>query len=568
MSGEGKFPVPEDEPFNRAIDVEMMGRSAVKEDVQDWMTMARESVLLEAVSSWRDASDEWFEGSFARLPETLRVNPMSPEREWVESWLKACSANEIPWFKGPGSAWEMPFDRGAAEGEVRVLLSALHETGRITRQEAVSMIPVIALDPQPGELVLDLCASPGSKTTQVSECLGDSGIVVANEVVSGRVNTLVSNVQRHASRAPIVVQHDGRHIPKVPECGFDRVLVDVPCTGSGTTRKNPEVWGKWSPSSGRSLHDLQFDLLRRALQVTRPGGRVVYATCSLDPVENEAVVARALSGGGVSILPGHSLLPGVPASSGMTEWPILGDDGKETDVLEVPESTLSPSDAALATSLTDCVRVWNDHVGGGGFFLAVLEKDDGGVSESKPGANAWTDDADDPEGYPRPVGQEWREHLEENWGGVPEGLWHRGKSLLWSTKEAESVWESDRSRKGGRIRVPGGRWRPLKVIHMGMIAARSRKGGLERVVSRATHRLRQEVEGPFLEVEGSVLDDVLMRRQPEPRDWRKGSRVLVDEGGTCLATWFGSKVTPMVNEQEMRVMRAVRGLPIVLEEEE
>ena len=61
---------------------------------------------------------------------------------------------------------------------------------------------------------------------------------------------------------------------------------------------------------------------------------------------------------------------------------------------------------------------------------------------------------------------------------------------------------------------------------------------------------------------------VLMRRQPEPRDWRKGSRVLVDEGGTCLATWFGSKVTPMVNEQEMRVMRAVRGLPIVLDEEE
>ena len=112
------------------------------------------------------------------------------------------------------------------------------------------MLPVLALDPAPGDIVLDLCASPGSKTTQICEHLGTSGAVIANEVISGRVNTLVSNVQRHASRSAVVVQHDGRHIPMVPGFGFDKVLVDVPCTGSGTTRKNPGVWSKWLPPQG------------------------------------------------------------------------------------------------------------------------------------------------------------------------------------------------------------------------------------------------------------------------------------------------------------------------------
>ena len=261
----------------------------------DWEEDAKGSTLLEAVSHWRDDAGSWFENSFSRLPETVRVSPLSRDQAWVESWLEDLGASRIPWFSGPGSAWEMPFERGMAEGEVRVLLNALHETGRVTRQEASSMLPVLALGPRPGEVVLDLCASPGSKTTQICEHLGDSGVVIANEVIRGRVNTLVSNVQRHSSRSSIVVNHDGRHIPKVPASGFDRVLVDVPCTGSGTTRKNPDVWGKWSPSSGRSLHGLQHDLLRRAIAVTKPGGRIVYSTCSLDPVENEAVVARAVS---------------------------------------------------------------------------------------------------------------------------------------------------------------------------------------------------------------------------------------------------------------------------------
>ena len=263
-------------------------------DERSWETIASESVLFNAVGNWRTDSEKWLKHSIERLSETVRVNPLREDKDWVEDWLKENGAHKIEWFTGVGSAWTLPFERGKAEGDVKIILSALHDTGRLTRQEAVSMIPAIALDAQPGELVLDMCASPGSKTTQIAEHLDGRGIVMANEVVNSRINTLVANTKRHGSITPIIVHHDGRFIPKVPKTGFDRILVDAPCTGSATTRKNPDVWNKWLPSGGRTLHKLQLELLTRAITLTKPGGKIVYSTCSLDPIENEAVIAEIL----------------------------------------------------------------------------------------------------------------------------------------------------------------------------------------------------------------------------------------------------------------------------------
>lgn len=540
----------------------------------DWRREAENSILLKSVSHWREKPDRWFRGSYDRLPETVRVNPMSEEKDWVESWLSGIGANRIPWFSGPGSAWEMPFERGSAEEEVKSLMSALHETGRITRQEAVSMLPVLALDPTPGQIILDLCASPGSKTTQICEHLGDSGAVVANEVISGRVNTLVTNVQRHASRTVLVVQHDGRHIPRVPGSGFDGVLVDVPCTGSGTTRKNPDVWGKWRPSSGRSLHSLQYDLLTRAIELTKPGGRVVYSTCSLDPIENEAVVARVLAGGKVRVVPRGDSLSGVPSNPGMTNWPLLNDRG-ELDIESKSEEYLIPTkDKAVSSQLNDCLRVWNDEIGGGGFFLAVLERilEDDVSGVINPFMSQKT--IDDPESFPQPIDDQRERELREVWGSVPSNMWSRGKSLLWSSDEIREIWSAERTRKSGRELIPGNRWRPLKVIHLGLIAARLRKGRLDRTVSRAGRRLREEISGPFVNVDEHVINDILRGKEPlrtdvsSLQDTDRGSRILVGPSGYPLAVWVGSRVTPMVSQSEITVMRGVRDLSYETKEEE
>ena len=540
----------------------------------DWREEAENSILLKAVSHWREKPERWFQGSYDRLPETVRVNPISEEKDWVESWLLGVGANRIPWFSGPGSAWEMPFERGSAEEEVKSLMAALHETGRITRQEAVSMLPVLALDPTPGQIILDLCASPGSKTTQICEHLGDSGAVIANEVISGRVNTLVTNVQRHASRTVLVVQHDGRHMPKVPGSGFDGVLVDVPCTGSGTTRKNPDVWGKWRPSSGRSLHSLQYDLLSRAIALTKPGGRVVYSTCSLDPIENEAVVARVVAGGKVRVVPRGDSLIGVPSNPGMTNWPLLNDRG-ELDVESKSEEYLLPTkDKAVSSQLNDCLRVWNDEIGGGGFFLAVLERileeDVSRAIDPFPSQKTF----DDPDSFPQPIDEKRARELREVWGSVPSNMWSRGKSLLWSSDEIRDIWGAERTRKSGRELIPGDRWRPLKVIHLGLIAARLRKGRLDRTVSRAARRLREEISGPFVNVDEHVIDDILRGKEPlrtdisSLHDTDRGSRILVGPSGYCLAVWVGSRVTPMVSQSERTVMRGVRDLSFEPKEEE
>ncbi len=540
----------------------------------DWRREAENSILLKSVSHWREKPERWFRGSYDRLPETVRVNPMSEEKDWVESWLSGIGANRIPWFSGPGSAWEMPFDRGSAEEEVKSLMAALHETGRITRQEAVSMLPVLALDPTPGQIILDLCASPGSKTTQICEHLGDSGAVIANEVISGRVNTLVTNVQRHASRAVLVVQHDGRHMPRVPGSGFDGVLVDVPCTGSGTTRKNPDVWGKWRPSSGRSLHSLQYDLLSRAIELTKAGGRVVYSTCSLDPIENEAVVARVVASGKVRVVPCGDSLSGVPSKPGMANWPLLNDRGELDTESESEEYLLPTEDTAVSSQLNDCLRVWNDEIGGGGFFLAVLERimeeDVSGSIDPFPSQKTF----DDPESFPQPIDEERERELREVWGSVPKNIWSRGKSLLWSSDEIREIWGAQRTRKSGRELIPGDRWRPLKVIHLGLIAARLRKGRLDRTVSRAARRLRGEISGPFVNVDENVIDDILRGKEPlrtdisSLQDTDRGSRILVGSRGYCLAVWVGNRVTPMVSQSERTVMRGVRDLSFGTKEEE
>ncbi len=545
----------------------------MKDSQKPWSELASSSLLLKAVASWRVDPGEWLESAFDRLPETVRVNPLRHDSEWVEGWLKDMGAVRIEWFKGPGSAWELPFTRGSADGEVRELIKSLHETGRITRQEMVSMIPVLAMDVAPGEVVLDMCASPGSKTTQIAECLGDSGIVFANEISNSRANTLVSNVQRHASRSTIVINHDGRHIPKVPMEGFDKILVDVPCTGSATTRKNPEVWGKWSPQGGRSLHNLQIDLLRKAVSLVKPGGVIVYSTCSLDPIENEAVVAEIIrTEKAIELLSVSEILPDLPGRDGFSSWSDIGDDAMPSDSLDLEKSMTSPAEEEISESLKKCMRIWHDDIGGGGFFISVIQKSGNlPMMIQKPEFYKSPDEVKpDIQSSPRPISQEIMNSLNDRWGNMPDNLWMRGKKILWANSQAEEIWSSERRVRNGRTTIPGERWRPLNVLHLGREIARVRRGNPERISGKAALELSSLMSEGITDVSEDTIDSILNSRSLELEEAGisesiRGGHILVSKT-EAVPVWVGGKVTIMMNEKEILIKKKQRNLEIFSEE--
>ena len=546
---------------------------SVEDSQKTWSELASSSLLLKAVASWRVDPQEWLESAFDRLPETVRVNPLRQDSEWVEQWLKSVGADRIGWFKGPGSAWEMPFARGSAEGEVRELLKSLHETGRITRQEVVSMIPVLAMDISPGETVLDMCASPGSKTTQIAECLGDRGIVFANEISNSRANTLVSNVQRHASRSTIVINHDGRHIPKVPMEGFDKILVDVPCTGSATTRKNPEVWGKWSPKGGRSLHDLQINLLRKAVSLVRPGGVIVYSTCSLDPIENEAVVAEIIrTEKNLELLQVSEILPNLPGRGGFSSWPDIDDDAMPSDSLDLKKSMASPVEDEISESLKKCMRIWHDDIGGSGFFVSVI-KNSGNLSimTQKPEFYKSPEEVKpDIQSSPRPISRQILNSLNDRWGNMPDNLWMRGKKILWANSQAEEIWSSERRVRNGRTSIPGKRWRPLNVLHLGREIARVRKGQPERISGKATLELSSFISKGITEVTEDTIDSILHSQSLELEETGiseniRGGHIIMSDT-EAVPVWVGGKVTIMLNEKEILIKKKQRNLEILSED--
>ena len=215
---------------------------------------------------------------------------------------------------------------------VHQFLARANEGGDLSRQELVSMIPVKLLDVKPSHLVLDSCASPGSKTSQILEVMlskNASGAVVANDASLQRANLLTHRCYRleAAAKNLVVVNHDAQTLPLELENTFDRILCDVPCSGDGTLRKSTDLWKKWSNSSGVELHSIQVNVATRALRLLKyddGGGRLVYSTCSLNPLENEAVVVELLqrSRGAIKLVDCSKMLPDLKRLPGLTKWSV------------------------------------------------------------------------------------------------------------------------------------------------------------------------------------------------------------------------------------------------------
>ncbi|KAJ3047695.1 tRNA (cytosine(34)-C(5))-methyltransferase [Rhizophlyctis rosea] len=327
--------------------------------------------------------------------------PLKSERE---SGQEVEIPTAIPWYPDE-LAWTAASRTALRKTPVwekfHKFLVAETEVGNVSRQEAVSMIPVLLLDVKPEHFVIDMCAAPGSKAAQIIEAVHandvavPSGLVIANDADQKRAHMLVRQTGRLNSPALIVTNHEAQLFPAVyfredrPEGGntlqFDRILCDVPCAGDGTLRKNKPIWKTWNQNNGNALHGVQFNILRRACELLKVGGRVVYSTCSFNPVENEAVVAELLrrSEGAMELVDVSAELPSLIRKPGLTKWVVVAKDGKVFEKFEdVPkEKTYSkvfesffPPGNASELGLEKCLRIYPHLQNTGGFFVAVLEK--------------------------------------------------------------------------------------------------------------------------------------------------------------------------------------------------
>lgn len=174
------------------------------------------------------------------------------------------------------------------------LLAQLAAEGRVYLQDEASQLVAEALNVLPGQRVLDLCAAPGSKTTQIADSARDSALIVAADLYEHRLRTLVSTAKSQELQSIRCVALDGLQPLPLRESSFDRVLVDAPCSGTGTLRRNPEIRWRISPADLEDLSERQPRLLFNAARAVKPGGRLVYSTCSVEREENEAVVQMFL----------------------------------------------------------------------------------------------------------------------------------------------------------------------------------------------------------------------------------------------------------------------------------
>ncbi len=168
-----------------------------------------------------------------------------------------------------------------------------HLLGYYYIQELSSMLPVIALQPRADENILDLCSSPGSKTTQIASRMKNTGTIIANEVSLGRIKILASNLERCGVANTIITKKEGialcRRLKK-EEFQFDKILVDAPCSGEGTLRGSPKTYLMWNIKTVKNLSKLQKNLVASALEILKPNGKLVYSTCTHAPEENEEVI--------------------------------------------------------------------------------------------------------------------------------------------------------------------------------------------------------------------------------------------------------------------------------------
>lgn len=281
-----------------------------------------------------------FEASYEKEKfQALRLNPLKVDKEcFLEK--TTFTLTQVPW-EGNGFYYTAQDTPGK---------HPYHEAGVYYIQEPSAMAPVPFLEIKPGDRVLDLCAAPGGKSTQIGVALQGEGLLVCNEIHPARAKILSENVERMGIRNALVTNESPEKLRSIFAGYFDKILVDAPCSGEGMFRKNEEAKEEWSPENVELCADRQDGILDCAADMLRPGGRLVYSTCTFAPQENEGSMARFLER-----YPEFTILQvAMPEgfAAGNPKWADCEAEGIE-----------------------HTMRIWPHKVNGEGHFLAVLQKE-------------------------------------------------------------------------------------------------------------------------------------------------------------------------------------------------
>lgn len=240
-----------------------------------------------------------------------------------------------------------------------------HEAGVYYIQEPSAMAPVTLLEARPGEQILDLCAAPGGKSTQIAAAMQGEGLLIANEIHPARAKILSENVERMGIRNACVTNETPAHLAELFPEYFDKILVDAPCSGEGMFRKNEVACEEWSPENVVLCGQRQDEILDCAARMLKPGGRLVYSTCTFAPTENEGSIYR--------FLVRH---PEFTVAEIDKEALGIEGDGvptylKYSDIaVESSENHVLPDENVL----TNTLRLWPHKLKGEGHYAAVLVK--------------------------------------------------------------------------------------------------------------------------------------------------------------------------------------------------
>jgi 16S rRNA (cytosine967-C5)-methyltransferase len=286
------------------------------------------------IKRWSEAFGTDEAAAFARAnnetpPVAFRVNGVLASEPEVLAELRAAGGRVVPSRIAPG-AWRIEGAGATLREQARA--------GKVYLQDEASQLVAHVLNAQPGERVLDVCAAPGSKTTHIAGRTKGLDLLVAGDIYAHRLRVMLAACERQSIKSVGLVVYDATAPLPFAERSFERVLVDAPCTGTGTLRRNPEIRWRISSSDVKELATRQAGILRNAARMLAPGGRLVYSTCSVEPEENEEVVAAFL----------------------------LENESFRLVRPPVPDN--------LQSRTINAARTWPQREGTDGFFIAALER--------------------------------------------------------------------------------------------------------------------------------------------------------------------------------------------------